>query len=280
MDFILFRKTNWILEETSSCDEVEESSRYDLIQPIVIKSPLIGNQIQMELAVVRQFTFNPTLQRMAVIVHNPQEPGDSMFLYCKGSPEMIASLCSPETIPADYQKVVNDYAQHGYRLIALAYRHLEVNYVHAQKIKREEIECNMTMLGLVVMENRVKKQTGSVINQLNRYNEFKLLIIYEINSRALIRTIMVTGDNILTAVSVAKECGIIKENKRAYLLEADSKKSTNEKTRLILKPCEASDQYEVVYKKFFFKINFRTLRMERRINLIFIQISQKIQLIN
>lgn len=81
---------------------------------------------------------------------------------------MIASLCRADSIPGDYQEIVNNYAQHGYRLIALAARHLNVSYVHAQKIKREEIECDLMLLGLVIMENRVKKQTVPVITQLNR----------------------------------------------------------------------------------------------------------------
>ncbi|VDM79241.1 unnamed protein product [Strongylus vulgaris] len=37
--------------------------------------------------------------------------------------------------------------------------------------------------------------------------------------RAHIRTVMVTGDNLLTAQSVARECGIIRPNKLAYLVE-------------------------------------------------------------
>lgn len=105
---------------------------------------------------------------MAVIVHNPNEPGRCMHLYVKGAPEIIASLCTAESIPSNYQDIVNGYAQHGYRLIAVACRQLDLNYVKAQKVKREVIENNLTMLGLVVMENRVKKQTVPVITQLNR----------------------------------------------------------------------------------------------------------------
>ncbi|VDK62717.1 unnamed protein product [Cylicostephanus goldi] len=54
------------------------------------------------------------------------------------------------------------------------------------------------------MENRIKPVTLGVINQLNR---------------ARIRTVMVTGDNLLTAMSVARECGIVRPNKRAFLVE-------------------------------------------------------------
>jgi cation-transporting ATPase 13A3/4/5 len=105
---------------------------------------------------------------MGVIVHNPSEPGRQMHLYVKGAPEIIASLCTPESVPASYQDIVNGYAQHGYRLIAVASRLLDISYAKAQKVKREAIEHNLTLLGLVVMENRVKKQTVPVITQLNK----------------------------------------------------------------------------------------------------------------
>lgn len=105
---------------------------------------------------------------MAVIVHNVNAAAKNMHLYCKGAPEMIASLCRPETVPANYQTFVNNYAQHGYRLIAVASRELNVSYVKAQKIKREQVESDLEMLGLIVMENRLKPQSTGVINQLNR----------------------------------------------------------------------------------------------------------------
>lgn len=81
---------------------------------------------------------------------------------------ILASLCLPGTVPSDYQTHVDNYARHGYRLIAVASRELEMNYVKAQKIKRELIECDLTLLGLIVMENRLKPQTVGVIAQLNK----------------------------------------------------------------------------------------------------------------
>ncbi|KAI1725903.1 haloacid dehalogenase-like hydrolase domain-containing protein [Ditylenchus destructor] len=149
-----------------------------------------------------------------------------MHLYCKGAPEMIASLCLPGTVPSDYQTHVDNYARHGYRLIAVASRELEMNYVKAQKIKRELIECDLTLLGLIVMENRLKPQTVGVIAQLNK---------------ADIRTVMITGDNLLTAMSVARECGIIRPHKRAFLLEAiDKLRSRDGRTYLSLKQSVSS----------------------------------------
>lgn len=84
----------------------------------------------------------------------------------QGAPEMIALLCRQDTVPADFQSQVDQYSQHGYRLIAVASRQLELSYAKAMKVKRESIEHDLHMLGLIVMENRLKPQTVGVINQV------------------------------------------------------------------------------------------------------------------
>uniref|UniRef100_A0A2C9M2A2 Cation-transporting P-type ATPase C-terminal domain-containing protein n=1 Tax=Biomphalaria glabrata TaxID=6526 RepID=A0A2C9M2A2_BIOGL len=70
---------------------------------------------------------------------------------------------------------------------------------------REQVEHNLTFLGLLVMENRLKPQSAPVICELND---------------ADIRTIMVTGDNMLTALSVARECKMVDLGERIILVQA------------------------------------------------------------
>jgi cation-transporting ATPase 13A3/4/5 len=52
------------------------------------------------------------------------------------------------------------------------------------------------------MQNKLKPVTTSVINTLNEAN---------------IRTIMATGDNVLTAISVGRECNIIESDAEVFL---------------------------------------------------------------
>ena len=63
--------------------------------------------------------------------------------------------------------------------------------IKIDKLERHEVEKNLTLLGLIVFENRIKKETKPIIEQLHN---------------AKMRTIMVTGDHIQTALSVAREC--------------------------------------------------------------------------
>jgi len=57
------------------------------------------------------------------------------------------------------------------------------------------------------MENKLKVQTAGVIANLQECK---------------IRTIMVTGDNVLTAVSVAKQCNIIDSSKDVWLADVST----------------------------------------------------------
>jgi cation-transporting ATPase 13A3/4/5 len=201
LDMILFRQTGWVLDEPNV---IEETGRFDSMVPTVVRSPgdHFGQEAPIELGIVRQFTFSSNLQRMSVFVRRLGE--SDMTLYCKGAPEKIASLCRDETIPSDFFDMVNKYAQRGYRLIALARRSLQMTFVKAQRVSRESVECDLELLGLVMLENRLKPQTVGVIHQLKK---------------AHIRTIMVTGDNLLTAMSVARECGLLECQKRSFIVE-------------------------------------------------------------
>ena len=78
----------------------------------------------------------------------------------------------------------------------------ECTYRQTQMMKREFVESDLTFLGLLIMENRLKPKTSEVIKKLNECE---------------VRTIMATGDNILTAISVARKCGIVEPHKEIML---------------------------------------------------------------
>ncbi|XP_055531150.1 polyamine-transporting ATPase 13A3 [Wyeomyia smithii] len=218
LDLKIFESTGWILEEANVSDE----TKYDLLFPTIVKPPRGDsvNDTNLELdvtydnsndiGIVREFSFTSALQRMSVIT---RKLSDNHFnVYVKGSPEMINSLCKPESIPEDFTTKLGFYAQQGYRIIAIAYKSLDkkMNYTKIQKVSREKIECDLEFLGFVILENRLKADTEEVIDSLNAAN---------------IRCIMVTGDNLLTAASVAHDCGMVMPGQSLVTLTAHVDKS-------------------------------------------------------
>ncbi|TPX75895.1 hypothetical protein CcCBS67573_g02821 [Chytriomyces confervae] len=167
-----------------------------------------------EIGVIRSFEFGSHLRRMSVITRRlnfgtPSSSTGSVFefplsgprpskdfdVYCKGAPEVIISLCDPATVPTDCAHLLRRYAHHGYHVIAIATKSIQnMSWLKLMRMSREQVESNMEFLGFLVFENKIKPATEAVVKHLNS---------------AKIRPIMCTGDNVLTAVSVARESGIL-----------------------------------------------------------------------
>lgn len=128
-------------------------------------------------------------------------------MFTKGAPEMIAHLCQPESVPANFKSVLKSYTLQGYRVLALGCKTLKrrQNWWEIQKMSREAIETDIELLGLLVMHNALKKDTLRSIR-----------ILHE----ARLSSVMVTGDNLQTAITVARQCEIISKEKRIIQVEA------------------------------------------------------------
>ncbi|XP_017869045.1 PREDICTED: probable cation-transporting ATPase 13A3 [Drosophila arizonae] len=235
LDLKMFESTGWVLEDSNN---IPENEKYGLIYPTILRQPtrdetklspkegmptrssvLRQNSVDDLLAnvgilkaeknfdhgIVREFPFTSTLQRMSVITRCLSAQGFNV--YCKGSPEMLQQLCLPQSIPSDYTQQLSIFAKKGFRVIAMAYKTFnpKMNYTKIQRLSREEVEVSLEFLGFVILENRLKPDTSAVINSLNQAN---------------IRTIMVTGDNILTAMSVARDCGIVSATQTVITVHA------------------------------------------------------------
>lgn len=72
-------------------------------------------------------------------------------LYVKGAPEKIIDNCDASTVPPEFNELLKEYAIRGFRMIALAYKDLDVKlrWKDAQKIKREEVNITQSEYMLV-----------------------------------------------------------------------------------------------------------------------------------
>lgn len=87
-------------------------------------------------------------------------------------------MCSPDTLPDNFSSVLNEYTSNGFRVIGLAYKKLDrkMKWVDAQRVKREGLECDMTFLGFLVMQNSLKPETTQVIKELHDANMKQIMV--------------------------------------------------------------------------------------------------------
>lgn len=99
------------------------------------------------------------------------------------------------------------YTANGYRVIALAGKNLpsNVSWQASSKLTRDQIESDLDFYGLLVMQNAIKPETSGIITEL---------------AQAELTTLMVTGDNLLTALCVARKCGMIPRWNKVIVVEA------------------------------------------------------------
>lgn len=106
-------------------------------------------------------------------------------------------------VPVDYDELLSYYTHKGYRVIACATRYLKkLSWVKSQKMKRDEVEKDLDFVGFIIFENKLKPTTAAVLKELTESN---------------IGSIMVTGDNILTAISVARNCGLVEKDAHCFV---------------------------------------------------------------
>ncbi|XP_031452060.1 probable cation-transporting ATPase 13A4 [Phasianus colchicus] len=199
LDVKMFEATNWVIDDSSGHQtESQRSTHATVVRP----GPKANCASVEGITILHQFPFSSALQRMSVIA---QEIGGEKHVFTKGAPEMVAVLCRADTVPPNFESKLLFYTAQGFRVIGLAYKSLQSGK-QSTDLTREEVESDLTFLGLLIMENRLKRDTKPVLEEL---------------SAAHIRSVMVTGDNIQTAVTVAKNAGMISPTNRVILVEAN-----------------------------------------------------------
>ncbi|XP_041130414.1 polyamine-transporting ATPase 13A2-like isoform X1 [Polyodon spathula] len=205
LDLKMIHSTGWVLEEPDGEEAVARAEQefgmkvVGVMRPPVVEQQPCGISLEEPLGIVRRFPFSSSLQRMSVLVKRPA--GGAVEAYLKGAPEMVASLCKKDTVPANFTATLKEFTGDGFRVLGLAYKTVKTqsSFKELQELERERVESGMVFLGFLVMRNLLKPETRPVIAMLRNAN---------------IRTVMVTGDNILTAVNVARNCGMVGPRER------------------------------------------------------------------
>ena len=209
IDLEMMNSTGWTFEECQGAFTLGYyKPKEELLKKYSFKDYDINNKFDEDLSnynsiyqldLIKRFDFVSKLQRMSVLVKNSKE--DYFKVYCKGSPEKIRELCKQETIPSNYNRVLNSYSNQGLRVFALSFKLLKMHYLQSEKLSRESVEHDLIFLGFFIVKNKLRPRTKKTIGIL---------------SDVEITTLMSTGDNVFTAASVAKECHIVPDDQIIY----------------------------------------------------------------
>ena len=217
MDLKMFEFTKWELEEPhGSVDTIPtivrprtktgysnsllgESHRKKSLN-IDAEETAVRSNCRKQIGIVKCFEFASSLRRMSVITKSIDD--NVVATYCKGAPEVIVEICRPDSVPENFNDALAEYVHDGYRVLAIAGKRLEVGDLRSlQKFEREDVETDLHFLGFIIYENKLKKESAPVLHVLEK---------------ARIKTLMCTGDNLLTAVCVARECKMIDQSHVYY----------------------------------------------------------------
>ena len=212
LDFKMFDFTGWQFEEGGEYKGVGEAEGQSSLSPSIARPPAgLEFEIQaqdgstskdpIELGVLRSFEFISQLRRASVLVRH--FGGQGADVYVKGAPECMKDICQPTSFPIDYEDLLSYYTHRGFRVIAIATKHIpKLSWIKAQRLERATAESDLEFIGFIIFENKLKEATTNTIDQLNEAN---------------IRSVMCTGDNILTAISVARECHLINKSSHCFV---------------------------------------------------------------
>lgn len=158
--------------------------------------------------VEKVFDYSADFKSEAIIV---QDNDGKYYVLTKGAPENIAAICDPKSLSVDFDTVLYDICATGVRVLGMAIKELPNNPMN---MTRSEIEKNMNFCGLFALDNPLKDEAPEVIKTL---------------LKNLIGCVLITGDNIFTAISVGAKSHFIPSNKTLYLGDIVEDEETKKK---------------------------------------------------
>jgi Ca2+-transporting ATPase len=194
-------------------------------------------ELRDKVPIIKSFPFSSTKKRMSTIVQVDDGEGVKRRIYTKGASEVVLQLCStymdqdgsikqltPE-LRARVLQYISKMASQGLRTLTLTFKDLgekqgaavsgEVGAEGSAAVDQlASLEKDMTLLAAFGIKDPLRKEVPEAVRKCQR---------------AGITVRMLTGDSLLTAKNIAKECGILTRDGTALEGPDFRKLSTQEK---------------------------------------------------
>lgn len=162
-----------------------------------------------------EYPFDSAIKRMSVIYAKDS----SNHVFTKGAVERVLELCTSISTPSDATAMTEEkkslildqmtlLADQGLRVMAIADRTLSSSPIDTHSPpNREEIECDLTFLGLAGLYDPPRLETKAAVREC---------------AEAGIKVHMLTGDHASTAAAIARDVGILPSQSKISRSTADS----------------------------------------------------------
>ncbi|EJT45920.1 hypothetical protein A1Q1_05645 [Trichosporon asahii var. asahii CBS 2479] len=145
-----------------------------------------------QLTIRRRFQFSSALKRMSTIASVTDKSGRKWIATVKGAPETLKSMYT--NVPDFYEETYRYYTRRGSRVLALGVKQMALTPDKINSVTRDEVESNLEFAGFLVFHCPLKPDAVETLKMLADSSH---------------RCIMITGDNPLTAIHVAREVEIV-----------------------------------------------------------------------
>lgn len=149
--------------------------------------------------IMKEFPFDSERKMMSVIVKDHNE---RQFIVTKGAPDVLAGVCSSilwdgkrqfitRDVTSKIQAAIEGLASQALRTIAIGFKEIPAT---TMIIHEKEAEKDLTFIGLQGMIDPPRPEVKNAVKECKE---------------AGIKTVMITGDHIITAKAIAKQLGIL-----------------------------------------------------------------------
>ncbi|KAJ3573618.1 hypothetical protein NP233_g2332 [Leucocoprinus birnbaumii] len=161
-------------------------------------APVKPAGVKVQIHIRRRFQFSSALKRMSTV---SMLPNGRSLVAVKGAPETIKQFL--DAVPEGYDETYKWYTRKGSRVLALAMKEGEpMNTDRINKLHRNEVESHLQFAGFLVFHCPLKADAVEALKMLADSSH---------------RCVMITGDNPLTAVHVARDVEIV--DREALILD-------------------------------------------------------------
>ncbi|KAL0030094.1 hypothetical protein WJX79_006699 [Trebouxia sp. C0005] len=170
-----------------------------------------------KLSIAKVMDFTSQTLRSGVVVWSDDGPRGSALLFLRGAPAVIRDMVQPNTVPQDFNQVMDEYSSKSFRLLAMAMGVIPnaagLDFATMTQQQVEACAVHMQLLSLVVLTNNVRSDSRDTITHLQ--------------DGGGLRTVMITGDYHHTAVAVARDVGMVKPDGQVVVIDAAHKETSH-----------------------------------------------------